>query len=55
MNLSDPTDLHRTRLTHTDLKPENILFTSSEFDIYYDARKVRASDQSLFSMPRAFL
>jgi len=31
--------LHRTRLTHTDLKPENILFTSSEFDIYYDARK----------------
>jgi len=55
MNLSDPTDLHRTRLTHTDLKPENILFTSSEFDIYYDARKVRASDQSLFSMSREFL
>ena len=35
-------DLHRTRLTHTDLKPENILFVSSDFDIYYDARKVRA-------------
>jgi CDC-like kinase len=31
--------LHRTRLTHTDLKPENILFVSSDFDIYYDARK----------------
>ena len=29
------------RLTHTDLKPENILFVSSDFDIYYDARKVR--------------
>lgn len=55
MHLSDPTDLHRTRLTHTDLKPENILFTSSEFDIYYDARKVRVSDQSLLSMPKAFL
>lgn len=31
--------LHRTSLTHTDLKPENILFVSSDFDIYYDARK----------------
>lgn len=33
-------DLHQTRLTHTDLKPENILFVSSDYDIYYDARKV---------------
>ena len=37
-----PPDLHRTRLTHTDLKPENILFVSSDFDVYYDVRKVVA-------------
>ena len=28
-----------TRLTHTDLKPENILFTSSDWEISYNARK----------------
>ena len=33
-------DLHHTRLTHTDLKPENILFVDSDYDIYYDARRV---------------
>jgi CDC-like kinase len=27
------------RLTHTDLKPENILFTSSDWEISYNARK----------------
>ncbi|XP_064382463.1 dual specificity protein kinase CLK2-like isoform X2 [Halichondria panicea] len=31
--------MHRTKLTHTDLKPENILFVSSDFGIFYDARK----------------
>ena len=41
------TDLHRTRLTHTDLKPENVLFVSSEYDIYYDARKVRGPSSEL--------
>ncbi len=35
-----PADMHRTKLTHTDLKPENILFVSSDFGIFYDARKV---------------
>jgi len=30
-----------SRLTHTDLKPENILFTSSDWEISYNARKVR--------------
>ena len=38
-------DLHQTRLTHTDLKPENILFVSSEYDMYYDARKVRERER----------
>ena len=38
-------DLHQTRLTHTDLKPENILFVSSEYDMYYDARKVRKRER----------
>jgi len=28
-----------SRLTHTDLKPENILFTSSDWEISYNARK----------------
>ena len=36
-------DLHSTKLTHTDLKPENILFVSSDYDIYYDARRVSTS------------
>jgi len=31
--------LHECRLTHTDLKPENILFTSSDWEITYNARK----------------
>jgi len=31
--------LHECRLTHTDLKPENILFTSSDWEISYNARK----------------
>jgi len=31
--------LHECRLTHTDLKPENILFTSSDWEISYNAKK----------------
>ena len=35
------------RLTHTDLKPENILFCSSDWEISYNARKVRLKMISL--------
>lgn len=43
--------MHRTKLTHTDLKPENILFVSSDFGIFYDARKVRKVVIILYSIP----
>ena len=33
--------LHDNQLTHTDLKPENILFVNSDYDIYYQPKKVK--------------
>lgn len=33
--------LHDNKLTHTDLKPENILFVNSDYDTFYNAKKVR--------------